>query len=150
MLAQAIRGAVVVSNAGVGWSGSFASMSEREIDSLLDLNLRGRPPGPGRAGLPAAGLGSLADALRTEIRSVGIGVTMVTPGVVATPNFERRNSPYQRRHPRPVSPQIVATAIADAVENAREDIVVPGWQSFPARLKVSFPALYRLLESRFA
>jgi short-subunit dehydrogenase len=40
MLTQAIRGAVAVSNAGVGWSGSFASMSEREIDSLLDLNLR--------------------------------------------------------------------------------------------------------------
>jgi NAD(P)-dependent dehydrogenase (short-subunit alcohol dehydrogenase family) len=31
---------VLVSNAGVGWSGSFASMSEADIDSLLDVNLR--------------------------------------------------------------------------------------------------------------
>src|SRR5215472_682403 len=31
---------VVVSNAGVGWSGPFTSMTEEEIDSLLDVNLR--------------------------------------------------------------------------------------------------------------
>jgi NAD(P)-dependent dehydrogenase (short-subunit alcohol dehydrogenase family) len=31
---------VVVSNAGVGWSGPFAAMSEEEIDALLDVNLR--------------------------------------------------------------------------------------------------------------
>ena len=31
---------IVVSNAGIGWAGSFASMTETEIDSLLDVNLR--------------------------------------------------------------------------------------------------------------
>jgi NAD(P)-dependent dehydrogenase (short-subunit alcohol dehydrogenase family) len=31
---------VVISNAGAGWSGPFESMSGKEIDSLLDINLR--------------------------------------------------------------------------------------------------------------
>ena len=31
---------VLVSNAGIGWAGPFASMSEPDIDSLLDVNLR--------------------------------------------------------------------------------------------------------------
>jgi NAD(P)-dependent dehydrogenase (short-subunit alcohol dehydrogenase family) len=31
---------VLVSNAGVGWYDPFASMTESEVDSLLDLNLR--------------------------------------------------------------------------------------------------------------
>ncbi len=38
---QALGGLdVVISNAGAGWSGPFESMSAREIDSLLDINLR--------------------------------------------------------------------------------------------------------------
>jgi NAD(P)-dependent dehydrogenase (short-subunit alcohol dehydrogenase family) len=170
---------VLVSNAGVGWSGPFASMSESDIDSLLDINLRAGAhlaraalpylrPGRGRlvfigsiAGLVGvageawysatkAGLGRMADSLRAELRPAGIGVTLVTPGVVNTAYFERRNSPYVRHYPRPVSPQLVAAAIADAVERCREEVIVPGWLSLPARLKMSFPHLYRLLESRFA
>ena len=170
---------VLVSNAGVGWSGPFASMSESDIDSLLDINLRAGAhlaraalphlrPGRGRlvfigsiaglVGVPGeawysatkAGLGRMADSLRAELRPAGIGVTLVTPGVVNTAYFERRNSPYVRHYPRPVSPQLVAAAIAHAVERCREEVIVPGWLSLPARLKVSFPHLYRLLESRFA
>jgi short-subunit dehydrogenase len=98
----------------------------------------------------AQALGMLADVLRAELRADGIRVTLVTPGVVDTAYFERRNSPYLRHYPRPISPQVVADAVVEAVEHSREAIVVPGWLSWPARLKVSFPALYRLLESRFA
>jgi hypothetical protein len=74
----------------------------------------------------------------------------VTPGVVDTAYFERRNSPYLRHHPRPVSAELVADHIVDAVERSRAEVIVPGWLTFPARLKVSFPGLYRLLEGRFA
>lgn len=169
----------VISNAGVGWSGPFASMAETEIDTLLDVNLRaaahlvraalphlhagtgrlvfigsiaGRVGVPGEAWYSAtkAGLGSLADVLRAELRPAGIGVTLVTPGVVDTPYFARRNVPYQRHYPHPVSAQAVSEAVADAIEHGRDDVVVPGWLSLPARLKVTFPHLYRLLESRFA
>jgi short-subunit dehydrogenase len=170
---------VVVSNAGVGWSGPFTSMTVEEIDSLLDVNLRAaahvtlaslRYLQPGRGhlvfvgsiagvvGVPGeawysatkAGLTALASLLRAELKDKAIGVTLVTPGVVDTAYFERRNSPYLRNYPRPISADVVASAIVDAVERYRENIILPGWLSWPARLKVSFPGLYRLLESRFA
>jgi short-subunit dehydrogenase len=170
---------VVVSNAGAGWSGPFAAMTAEEIDALLDVNLRASAhvahaalsylrPGAGHlvfvgsiaglVGVPGeawysatkAGVAMLADALRTELRATGIPVTLVTPGVVDTAYFERRNSPYLRHYPRPISPQVVAAAIVDAVERSREAIILPGWLSWPARLKESFPGLYRLLESRLA
>ena len=166
---------LMVSNAGIGWSGSFASMTDEEIDAVLDVNLRAAAhvaraalahlrPGTGHlvfvgsiAGLVGvageawysatkAGLGMLADVLGAELRSVGVGVTLLVPGVVDTPFFERRKVPYQRDFPRPVPAQVIATAIVDAVTRGRETVVVPGWLAWPARLKGSFPALYRMLE----
>lgn len=170
---------VVVSNAGGGWSGSFAKMTEEDIDSLLDVNLRAtahvahaaleylRPGGgrlifvgsiAGQVGVSGeawysatkAGLGMLADVLRAELRAEGIGVTLVLPGAVDTPFFERRNLPYLREFPRLISPQLVADAIVTAAvsDRSRDTVVIPGWLSWPARLKGSFPGLYRLLERR--
>ncbi len=170
---------IVVSNAGIGWAGSFTSMTETEIDSLLDVNLRAAahlaraaipylPPGKGRlvfvgsiAGLVGvtgeawysatkAGLGCLADTLRAELRPAGIGVSLVSPGVVDTPYFERRKVPYQRHHPQLMTAQVAAAAIVDAVDRGRDNVVVPSWLSLPARMKVNFPGLYRLLATRFA
>ena len=170
---------LLVVNAGIGWAGPFASMTEADIDSLLDVNLRAGAhlahaaiphlrPGIGRlvfvgsiAGLVGApgeawysatkaGLGALAEALRAELRPARIGVSLVSPGVVDTAYFERRHSPYERHHPQLISPQTVAARIVDAVERRRDDIVVPSWLSFPARIKVNFPGLYRLLAARFA
>lgn len=170
---------IVISNAGIGWAGPFTSMTETDIDSLLDVNLRAAahlaraaipylPPGKGRlvfvgsiAGLVGvtgeawysatkAGLGCLADTLRAELRPAGIGVSLVSPGVVDTPYFERRKVPYQRHHPQLMTAQAAATAIVDAVDRGRDNVVVPSWLSLPARMKVNFPGLYRLLATRFA
>ncbi len=170
---------ILISNAGIGWAGRFADMAEADIDSLLDINLRAaaqlacaaiphlqRASGrlvfvgsvaglvgvPGEAWYSAtkAGLGCLADALRAELKPTGVGVTLVSPGVVDTPYFERRNEPYQRRHPKLMSAQAAADAIADAVCRGRDDVVVPPWLTFPARVKASFPRLYRLLAARLA
>jgi short-subunit dehydrogenase len=169
----------VVSNAGIGWAGSFASMSEADIDSLLDVNLRAAAhlaraaiphldPGIGRlvfvgsiaglVGVPGeawysatkAGLGCLAETLRAELRPAGVAVSLVSPGVVDTPFFERRKVPYERQHPQRVSAEAAAGAIVDAVDRDRDDVVIPQWLSFPARLKVNFPGLYRLLAACFA
>ena len=169
---------VVVSNAGIGWSGSFGSMTDEEIDALLDVNLRASAhvaraalahlrPGTGHlvfvgsiAGLigvageawysaTKAGLGMLADVLRAELRSAGIGVTLLVPGVVDTPFFDRRNVPYQRQFPRPIAAELVAGAIVEAVERRTETVIVPGWLGWPARLKGGLPGLYRMLEGRF-
>ncbi|MBO0821277.1 MAG: SDR family NAD(P)-dependent oxidoreductase [Nocardiopsaceae bacterium] len=170
---------VVVSNAGIGWAGPFAAMTDEEIDALLDVNLRAAAhlsraslrylrPGLGHlvyvgsiAGVVGvaeeawysatkAGLTTLAGVLRSELRGDGIGVTLVTPGVVDTRYFERRNVPYQRHYPRPVSAQLVAGLIVEAVDRRRDEVVVPGWLLLPARLKVNFPKLYRMLENRLA
>jgi NAD(P)-dependent dehydrogenase (short-subunit alcohol dehydrogenase family) len=169
---------VLVSNAGIGWAGSFTAMTEAEIDRLIDVNLRAAThlaqaaipaldPGgrlvfvgsiaglvgsPGEACYSAtkAGLSCLAETLRAELRPRGLGVTLVSPGVVDTPFFERRQVPYARQHPQLMSAQTAADAIVDAIRRRRDDVVIPSWLSFPARLKVNFPALYRLLETRFA
>jgi short-subunit dehydrogenase len=170
---------LLVSNAGIGWAGPFAAMSESDIDALLDVNLRAAAhlahaaiphlkPGIGRlvfvgsiaglVGAPSeawysatkAGLGCLAETLRAELRAAGVGVSLVSPGVVDTAFFERRKVPYQRQHPQLVSPQTAAEAIADAVDLGRDEVVIPAWLSFPARLKASFPGVYRLLSICFA
>ena len=107
-------------------------------------------PGESWYSATKAGLACLADSLRAELRPNGIGVTLVSPGVVDTPFFERRKVPYQRVHPQLMSAQKAAEAIVTAVEHGRDDLVIPQWLSFPARLKVSFPSLYRLLAARFA
>jgi short-subunit dehydrogenase len=170
---------ILVSNAGIGWAGPFASMSDSDIDALLDVNLRAAAhlaraaiphlrSGVGRLvfigsiagllGVPGetwysatkAGLGCLAETLREELRPTGIGVSLVSPGVVDTAYFERRKEPYKRRYPRVMSAETAAAAIVNAVEHGRDDVVVPPWLSLPARVKVRFPGLYRLLASRFA
>jgi NAD(P)-dependent dehydrogenase (short-subunit alcohol dehydrogenase family) len=170
---------VLVSNAGIGWAGPFASMSDLDIDAVLDVNLRAAAhlaraaiphlrSGRGRlvfvgsiaglVGVPGetwysatkAGLGCLADTLRAELRPAGIGVSLVSPGVVDTAYFERRKAPYRRRYPRLISAETAAAAIVNAIEHGRDDVVVPPWLSLPARVKVSFPGLYRLLASRLA
>jgi NAD(P)-dependent dehydrogenase (short-subunit alcohol dehydrogenase family) len=166
---------VVVSNAGVGWAGPFTEMTDEEMDELLDVNLRA-PAHVAHASLAhlrretghlvfvgsiagllgvaeetwysatKAGLGMLADVLRAELRAEHIGLSLVIPGVVDTPYFDRRKVPYQRRYPRLIPAQVVATAIADAVEQRRDTVVVPDWLGWPARLKGAFPGLYRRLE----
>ena len=169
---------LLVSNAGIGWAGSFASMTESDIDALIDVNLRAaahlahaaiphlEPSGrivfvgsiaglvgvQGEAWYSAtkAGLGCLADTLRAELRPRGVGVTLVSPGVVDTAFFERRKVPYQRQHPQLMSAQAAADAIVDAIRRGRDEVVIPPWLSFPARLKVNFPGLYRLLAARLA
>jgi NAD(P)-dependent dehydrogenase (short-subunit alcohol dehydrogenase family) len=170
---------LMVSNAGIGWAGPFASMSPADIDSLLDVNLRAGAhlaraaiphlqAGAGRlvfvgsiaglVGVPGeawysatkAGLGYLAEALRTELRPLGIGVSLVSPAVVDTAYFERRHAPYRRQHPQLISAQTAADAIVDAVSRGRDEVIVPPWLSFPAWVKASFPALYRVLAGRFA
>ncbi len=170
---------VLVSNAGIGWAGPFASMSDSDIDAVLDVNLRAAAhlaraaiphlrSGRGRlvfvgsiaglVGVPGetwysatkAGLGCLAETLRAELRPAGIGVSLVSPGVVDTAYFERRKAPYRRRYPRLISAETAAAAVVNAIEHGRDDVVVPPWLSLPARVKVSFPGLYRLLASRLA
>jgi short-subunit dehydrogenase len=163
---------VLVANAGTGWAGPFATMPEGIIDGLLAVDLaapirltrlllpgmiaRGRGhvvfvasiagvvgvPGEAVYSAAKAGLIAFAEALRAE---TPVGVSVVLPGVVDTPFFDRRGRPYDRARPVPVPAARVARAIIDAVERERAEVYVPGWLEAPARLRGAAPGVFRRL-----
>ena len=167
---------VLVNNAGFGWAGPFAETPE--VERLVAVNLvapvllaralvpgmvergRGRVVnvasiagfvGPRDEAVYAAtkgGLVAFGEALRYELRGTGVGVTLVAPGVVATEFFDRRGTPYRRAWPRPIPPERVASAIADAVEKERDEVFVPAWLGAVARLRGAAPGLFRALTAR--
>jgi short-subunit dehydrogenase len=168
---------VLVNNAGVGWAGPLAETPD--VERLVAVNLvapilltrallpgmleRGRGHivnvasiagfvGPREEAVYAAtkgGLIAFTESLRYELRGSGVGVTLVAPGVVATPFFERRGRPYTRAWPRPISPERVAEARARALEGDRAEVFVPRWMGAVARLRGAAPGLFRALTGRF-
>ncbi|GGL12944.1 oxidoreductase [Sphaerisporangium melleum] len=96
-----------------------------------------------------AGLLIFAEALHEELRPFReIGVSVVLPGVVDTPFFQRRGVPYGRRRPRPVPPERVARGIVAAIRHERAESFVPGWLRLPARLRGAAPGPFRRLVRR--
>ncbi|MEU8198236.1 SDR family NAD(P)-dependent oxidoreductase [Microbispora amethystogenes] len=168
---------VLLANAGEGWSGPLTRMPGGTAERLIAVNLtahvrltrlllpamieRGRghlvyvASIAGVVGVPEeavyaatkAGLLAFAESLRYELP--GIGVTTVVPGVVDTPFFARRGTPYARRRPAPVPPERVARAVAVAVERGRAEVYVPAWLRLPARLHGAAPGPFRALAHRF-
>jgi short-subunit dehydrogenase len=170
---------VLVNNAGVGWAGGFAAMPEPEIAHLVQVDLtaalvltrallpgmveRGRghvvsvgsvaghAGGRGEAVYAAckAALAAFTESLRQEHARSPVGFSVVIPGPVATPFFDRRGVPYERAFPRPLPAERVAAAILDAIRRDRPQVVVPGWLGGPMRLRGALPELYRPLVDRF-
>jgi short-subunit dehydrogenase len=96
-----------------------------------------------------AGLVAFTESLRQECRRHGVGVSLVTPGVVETPFFDRRGVPYDRRRPAPIDPHRVGEAVVKAIQLDRAEVIVPAWLSLAVRVRGAAPELYRLLASRF-
>jgi short-subunit dehydrogenase len=96
-----------------------------------------------------AGLDTFADCLREEVRSEGISVSVVSPGVVVSEFFTNRGASYDRRFPRPMPAQRVAEAIVGCLESGREHVVLPRWLWLADRLAATTPRLYRRLARRF-
>ncbi|HEY7280521.1 MAG TPA: SDR family NAD(P)-dependent oxidoreductase [Actinomycetota bacterium] len=170
---------VLVNDAAVGWAGPFAAMSPSELDRLVRVNLvapirltrallpemlqRGRghivnvASIAGHVGVPdeavysatKAALVRFSESIRMELHATGVGVSVVSPGAVDTPFFERRGRPYDRARPRKIPPGRVADAVVAAIRTGRAETFVPGWMAFPARLRGSLPGLYRSLARRF-
>ncbi|HJU46759.1 MAG TPA: SDR family NAD(P)-dependent oxidoreductase, partial [Gaiellaceae bacterium] len=165
--------------AGVGLAGPAAEVAPAAVERLVAVNLaapllltRALLPGllerrrghlvfvasiAGHVGVKGeavyaatkGGLITFAESLQQELAGSGVGVTLVSPGVVDTPFFEHRGSPYARSRPRPVPPEPLAREIADAIEAGRAHVIVPRWLGLPLRLHGLLPGFYRSLARRF-
>lgn len=170
---------VLVNNAGVGWAGPIGDISAAKVSELVAVNLtapieltrllapamvargRGRVVfvssiagatgvrGEAVYAATKAGLGFFAESLAYELNGGGVRVCVVVPGVIDTPFFERRGSPYGRRRPGPLPAERVAAAIRSALERDRATVYVPGWMRAPAWLHGAAPGVFRALASRF-
>jgi short-subunit dehydrogenase len=170
---------VLINNAGVGWAGSFDELPLDEADRLLQVNVgaplrlarallppmqaRGRgwivnvASIAGHVGVrdeavysaTKAALIAFSEALRQEVAPSGVGVTVLTPGVVRTTFFEQRGRPYERSFPRPVSPQRVAGALVRGLRHERAEVFVPWWLGSVTRFRGAAPDLFRSLVARY-
>jgi short-subunit dehydrogenase len=170
---------LLVASAGAGWRGPFAEMPLGTLDELITVNLRAplaltRALLPGMltrgrghvaliasiAGLTGvasesgyaatkAALVVFAESLRLELAGTGVGVTVISPGVVDTPFFDRRGTPYDRRTPKPIPADTVARAVVRAVERDTPEVVVPRWLGIAPRIRGLAPGAYRVLARRF-
>ncbi len=170
---------VLVNNAGLGWAGPLAGITQAKITELVAVNLTapmeltrlllpgmvGRGRGrvvfvssiAGSTGVRGeavysatkAGLASFADSLAYELNGHGVGISVVVPGVIDTPFFDRRGRPYGRRRPGPLPAGQVARAITGALERERSVVYVPRWMRLPAWLHGTAPGTFRVLAARF-
>jgi short-subunit dehydrogenase len=169
---------ILVSNAGVGWWGSLADITADKTRELITVNLaapiqlasllmpemikrgRGRlvfvssvaATGVAREAVYAAtkaGLSAFAESLAYETRRCGVGVSVIVPGVIDTPFFDRRGRPYGRRWPAPITAPRVACAIVRAIERDKDVVYVPRWLRLPTWLHATAPATFRALATRF-
>lgn len=177
--AEAGRVDLLVSSAGVGWAGEIGDLTAAKASELITVNLlapihlarllvpdmakhgtghlvfvtsiAGVTGGRDEAVYAAAkaGLACFAESLSYEMNGQGVGVSVVVPGVVDTPFFDRRGRPYGRRTPTPIPAERVARAIVSAAQSGRDVVYVPGWMKFPAWLHGAAPRMFRALATRF-
>jgi short-subunit dehydrogenase len=170
---------LLVNNAGIGWAGPFGDITAAKVDELIAVNLtapiqltRLLAPGMARrrrgrvvfvssvAGATGvrheavyaatkAGLTCFAESIAYELAEHDVGVSVIFPGVIDTPFFERRGTPYHRQRPAPIAPEGIAAAVIEATERDQAEAFVPAWMRFPARLHGVAPATFRALAARF-
>jgi short-subunit dehydrogenase len=170
---------ILVNNAGLGWAGPVGAIPAAKVTELATVNLAAPieltsrlVPGMaerGRGGVAfvssiagitgvrgeavyaatKAGLAAFAESLAYEVRGRGVTVSVIVPGVIDTPFFSRRGTPYGRARPAPVPAGRVATAIVSALAHDRPVVYVPGWLRFPAWLHGTAPTAFRALAARF-
>jgi uncharacterized protein len=170
---------LLVSNAGVGWAGPIGEIPPAKVNELITVNLTApiqlirllAPTMTERRGgrimfvssiagatgvreesvyaAAKAGLSCFAESLSYELADRGVGVSLIVPGVVDTPFFERRGRAYHRRRPVLIPAERIAEAVIWAAEHDQREVFVPGWMLFPARLHGVAPGLFRSLAARF-
>jgi short-subunit dehydrogenase len=170
---------VLVNNAGLGWAGPIGDITAEKVAELVAVNLtapmqltrlllpgmvargRGRVVfvssiaaatgvrGEAVYSATKAGLVSFAESLSYELDGHDVRVSVIVPGVIDTPFFDRRGRPYGRKRPGPQPPERVARAIVACLEHDRSVSYVPRWMRLPAWLHGAAPGTFRALATRF-
>ena len=149
-LQQYDRVDVLVNNAGLGWRGRLAEMSQEQVDAMLDTNLKGviwttQAALPhmleansgvvinvasvvGFRAMPYSAVYSaskhavvgLSHALRGELSGTGVKVSVVYPGTTATEFFHGEDPGGVMTHPA----SWVARAIVRTARWPRRDVII--------------------------
>ena len=86
------------------------------------------------------------------LEGTGVGVTLVNPGIIATPFFDHASFatfPAGARA-RAIPPERVADAIVAAIRRERAEVTIPSTYAIGTFLKTAAPGLFRRLMRRFA
>lgn len=139
-----VRGALQLAAAGARaiaatGSGSGAIVFVSSIAGAVGV------PGESVYSATKAALEAFAPLLREELRGAGISVSTVLPGAVDTDFFSTRGQPYNRRFPRPMTPERVAGVVMQVLRTGTPRHIVPRWLQLPAWLSAVSPRLFRLL-----
>jgi short-subunit dehydrogenase len=175
LIAETAEADVLIANAGVPASGVLAELSRREIDRMLEVNLRvpiilakalsepmaGRGRGhlvfisslAGKAASPASslysatkfGLRGFALALRQDLGRHGVGVSVVTPGFIRDAGMFHDSGARLPPGTGTRTPADVAAAVIRAIEENRAEIDVA---PAPLRLGAAVASLAPGLASR--
>jgi 3-oxoacyl-[acyl-carrier protein] reductase len=164
---------VLVNNAGIGAYASVLEEEPSAYEHLMRVNYLGTVhptlavlPGmatrgrghivnvasvAGRLGAPFEAAYSaskfavvgFSESLAAEVQHLGISVSLVNPGPVATHFTEARGVPFQRKVPRPLSADRVAEAVVGAIEHDRFEQTLPRWLGLGIVTRALVPGLYR-------
>jgi NAD(P)-dependent dehydrogenase (short-subunit alcohol dehydrogenase family) len=170
---------ILVNNAGLGWAGPIGEITAEKVAELVAVNLtapmqltrllapamivrgRGRVVfvssiagatgvrGEAVYSATKAGLAAFAESLAYELDGRDVRVSVIVPGVIDTPFFDRRGHAYGRKTPGPQPPERVAQAVMSCLERDRYLAYVPRWLRFPAWLHGAAPGTFRVLAGRF-
>jgi short-subunit dehydrogenase len=163
---------VLVANAGLPASGGIWSFSVEQIDRALDVNLRApmvlarllsdgmaeRGGGQivfvsslsGKAGTPKTsvyaatkfGLRGFAFCLRDDLRSTGVGVSVISPGLIREAGMYAESGAPPPPGVGMGRPEQVGAAVVKAIERDRREITVaPLRQRVLAQIAINAPEL---------
>lgn len=142
----------VIANAGVYYRGDITTLSAEVFQQSLDVNFMGavRPvlaalphlqaqksghivlmcSMDGKKGIRSDGpyvaakyaMAGFGDVLRQDLHGTGVDVSIIFPGRVDTPMIDGLVVPGISK---PVSPDLVAAAVLDAIRRRRPEVIVP-------------------------
>lgn len=84
-----------------------------------------------------------SESLAAEMGELGVAVSLVNPGPVATGFTDARGVPFQRKVPRPRRPEEIAAAVVRAIEHGVFEQTIPRWLRVGAVVRAVAPGAYR-------